>query len=388
MRLLVSVGILVFTCMCGSSRDDTAKFHVGLKVQVETSSPILFPQPPFPDIQEKMGLFENATDFRDLFPTQEVVRLEALEGALIGYVEDLEFVDGFWFVLDRVQGLVFQFSRGGAFERVLGSKGQGPGEYLHPTQLFPCFGNQIGVFDSSNAKILVYNVNGKFIRQLSYQHQGFMIIPNGSILWNDQERLILPGFDSYNKAAPWHVRFNPQSEEDLVGFGKREEPLFKSPWSVTATCQVGETIWIGSPYSTEISVYDLDGNFLTQLRPAIPNALSLDDFKDTPQSREQRSALFKRPRCQSIQQVGNLVLAYFGRIYSIFDTHGNLIRSNLPTQQWPILCVMEDQVVTLLPTLEKHLYHPQELQALIKLGWKEEDLENDNSYLAIGKLQL
>jgi len=388
-KLSLLIALTLFLPQCKSKVDDSYKYHYTLSHQVETFTGVF---PIEVDLAPtRVRLIEEAESLRQIFPTSEVVRLEVQDEAVIAYIHDIAFIGDNWFILDNIQGLIFQFSKEGRFIRRLGRKGEGPGEYYDPDQVFPCFDDNVGLYDLLTGNIIVFNTMGHHIRTVHARSREPVFIPNGSIVWHIENQLYLPNFDSLNRDAPWHVLLNPvQVDQTPVGFGKREVPFSEIPWAMTAFAQVGDFIWSGSPYESKLEIYDLQGRHAGTLETAQINGLGLEELDDDlARDRKKRRQMFNRPRNVEILAVSDIVLVRMGLMeYCIFDRGGNLLRSNLRTTDiFPIMHSHEDWVVSPLPVLEKpEHYSAEDLRAMKVVGWTPEGMQDDNPYLRIGKI--
>lgn len=81
--------------------------------------------------------------------------------------------DGRLFIADATKHTVFQFAANGAFERLIGRSGQGPGELELPSSVVVLPGDTVvGVFDVNKRGLSLFStLNGKYLRQVRFPAQ-------------------------------------------------------------------------------------------------------------------------------------------------------------------------------------------------------------------------
>jgi hypothetical protein len=118
----------------------------------------------------------NLTDYVDscCFAT-----LESTQNSLIGEIKDMQFADNKIFIFNSVLGNseILVFDRTGHFLNKIGTKGNGPHEYLSINSFcINSFKSYIVVFDSNKQKIIKYNYSGKFLESLPIKNECGLII--------------------------------------------------------------------------------------------------------------------------------------------------------------------------------------------------------------------
>jgi len=73
--------------------------------------------------------------------------------------------EGKIFFIDSKTGKVLKYSKYGKFEKYIGRKGQGPGEYIAPQKLF-LSKSKLYVYDGLSRKIHIYKLTGEYIKTL------------------------------------------------------------------------------------------------------------------------------------------------------------------------------------------------------------------------------
>ena len=81
---------------------------------------------------------------------------------MLGRIADVVMIAGYWFIHDDIQGKVYQFTYDGWFVRVVGSIGQGPGEYQSISSIAKCYNNQLAIL--SQGQLLLYDVEGTYLK--------------------------------------------------------------------------------------------------------------------------------------------------------------------------------------------------------------------------------
>ena len=115
-----------------------------------------------------------------------IVPLETTAECLVGNVQSIQIMGDDIFVLDLQSGIL-RFSKDGKFLNKIGTRGQGPGEYLYAKGLLTNeAAGEIGIQESSGVADMVkwYGLDGKFLRE-----QPAAI----AILWLERLRLQFQG---------------------------------------------------------------------------------------------------------------------------------------------------------------------------------------------------
>jgi hypothetical protein len=107
----------------------------------------------------------NPLSLSEIVEEVTAVELELTDKSLINtdYVERIIVLDNELIVSDISK--IFVFSREGKFLRTIGSNGQGPGEYSHIQNLAVDEEGKRLFVTSSGEKIIVYDLNGKFLKE-------------------------------------------------------------------------------------------------------------------------------------------------------------------------------------------------------------------------------
>ena len=138
----------------------------------------------------------NAEDYFDVEP----VFLSKTDACLIGIVTKVVAYEDYLFVLDDdVAESLFLFDRKGQFIRKFGQKGKGKGEYREASD-FMVKDNQVYLYDGPKQKMLIFDLDGKFIKDIRLSKHGgyaFYMFDYGSFFTISPESIFCLNF--YNK---------------------------------------------------------------------------------------------------------------------------------------------------------------------------------------------
>lgn len=127
---------------------------------------------------------DDLFNYSNYLDTVLYVPLETSDKCLIGVVNDIHFVNDKLFV--QANNNVFVFELNGKLISKVSRVGRGHGEYgkmawfdVNPSN------NEISIYDVMSHRILVYSVEGDFIRQFTFEHipRDFCVLPNGNYLF-------------------------------------------------------------------------------------------------------------------------------------------------------------------------------------------------------------
>ena len=193
----------------------------------------------------------------------EVVRLGDLDGE--GIVEsDFERVtwdeDFGYFMFHLGNSTVKQFDLGGRFVRLIGGRGQGPGEFSESIIDVKAVDGQIVVTDSRKNALVVFDSVGEFVEDRRYAFESGPLVPIGDgrgVVVSLDRRPDLSGY-------PLHL-VDIATGEASLHFGSRRA----SEWSIadfdriaaSAVSRVG-TIWWGSEYGARVEEWSVDNELL------------------------------------------------------------------------------------------------------------------------------
>lgn len=118
-----------------------------------------------PTALENVSVPKDITEaaFGELVSSIKITPLANDAGQNLGQVVDLYCIDKGYILVDKQNGVIYEYSKSGGFICQIGRKGKGPGEYLHIINV-QCLKDKFIVFSSPN-EILSYDYEGKFIGQ-------------------------------------------------------------------------------------------------------------------------------------------------------------------------------------------------------------------------------
>ena len=144
-----------------------------------------------------INLEEAISQPSETVPLSEAVRelrivpLETTAESLVGNVQSIQIMGDDIFVLDLQSGIL-RFSKDGKFLNKIGTRGQGPGEYVWPKGLLT---NEkaglIGIQESTDQADMVkwYSLDGKFVREQPAEKQRMFLGMNG-YFFNYQDKFM------------------------------------------------------------------------------------------------------------------------------------------------------------------------------------------------------
>lgn len=128
------------------------------------------------------------------------IALETIESCLFGDIGQIEIVNNRIYIIDRTNDLIFVFSIDGTFIAQIGTKGNGPGEYIMPKTLHVDEKNHIiSVVDLAQGKMIHYDLE-------TYQYISNQKIRgcndcawliDGNIAWFNQSGYVTDKRESY-----------------------------------------------------------------------------------------------------------------------------------------------------------------------------------------------
>ncbi|MDR2423801.1 MAG: 6-bladed beta-propeller [Prevotellaceae bacterium] len=119
------------------------------------------------DITESFKGLENLEQqFITILGEHRLVLLETTDDCLIGEIKKVTLTDSLIFVLDAfLANKLFVFNADGKFIRHIGSRGQGPGEYIQATDFhYDKYTKEVIIYDQFKHQMLYFDLNGNFIR--------------------------------------------------------------------------------------------------------------------------------------------------------------------------------------------------------------------------------
>lgn len=340
----------------------------------------------------------RCNDVSELVPLKKIVQIQ---GYTLGEIKNILRLPDCFIILDSLQNRIVKFDLEGRFVQEVGRKGQGPNEFEYPFLIRHAFDNHLAIFDTTRGRILVLASNGDYVTSYDQVTKQGRIIPGSNFIWKQADSLYLGAYVSNKDTGVWHATLKCSGREfDVInGFGERFEPLKAHKLGVfflDVFEQIGDEIWVGSPYATTIDVFDLKGGYRRKIgsKPRA-NGITKDHFanipKDQVKGRAFRRQLGSLEMHRGICQVGDLVIVEYGKFMCVFDRHGNMIREYLPRARIPgLLDSLEREVYSSLVILQKGKFlSPSErnyLVAELKLDLNQAD--EFNPFIRVGELAL
>lgn len=136
---------------------------------------------------------ENTEDYLDiseiLSDSIDIIPLEVTEDCLISEIVKLEFYKNKIFISDRANAKIFIFDAEGKFLRFLGRQGGGPGEYSYIGD-FSFKGDSVIIQDLSRKKYIVYDLYSDGYREILYEphHLEVVVFDNIAYLISNYEQ--------------------------------------------------------------------------------------------------------------------------------------------------------------------------------------------------------
>ena len=184
------------------------------------------------------------------------------------------------YYVDQVGGLLKVFASNGRFIRVVGRRGEGPGEYRRIRNVLPGKSGLIEILDNELARRSVFSPTGDFIRSSRAPSGGAglpaVILPNDEVVVNTVGR----GPDEVGFALQ---RFDSTGKRNLMF----DEGPFdtRNPWRQRRVLwgRPNGELWVGQPYRFAIDLYE------TNLKARKLSFIRVADWLPTTEPTEQPS---------------------------------------------------------------------------------------------------
>lgn len=402
----VALICLLLSCRGEQPSESVYRFYKTIpKVSGRRSQNAPFPPVSIPEAQ--LRLIQHAEEARDLFPVDHWVMLEVTDKSLVGNISKVIEVKDTWVVMDKTTNRILKYDGEGRFLGLIGSPGQGPGEYLNCINITRVLGDKIAVEDGMRGMLLVYDLDGTFIKSTTRpgtQGDGGKFIIISSIIWNQMDRLYLADFSVDSATVPQHVALDYSQEYGklLFGFGEREAYYqdmvnrYRVPRnSIKAFEWIHGRIWSASPITAQIHIYEPDGQLYRTVAGSHPNYVTEDDYQDVEPSKQGLLKLnLTKMRNYRVFAFENIVIQYLtgGRHhrFNIYDLNGNLLRSALKIDNLSTM-IQTSTDIFVVGTLDymtdeqdyHHLMNEDEMKLLTETGWTLENSLDSNPILCL-----
>ena len=166
---------------------------------------------------------------------QEIVVGETAQGSKCAFptlcgTTDVAFAPGGRLFISDGYGnaRILEYTSAGTRVRVSGSAGSGPGQFQIPHGVAVA-GNILYVADRTNARVQLFDLNGRYLREWNHLGRPFALKYAGGALWVALMTLEPGGQGKANRASPWLVKVDPVDGKVL---GQAELP---GPHSIDVT---------------------------------------------------------------------------------------------------------------------------------------------------------
>jgi Txe/YoeB family toxin of Txe-Axe toxin-antitoxin module len=118
-----------------------------------------------------VGIGSEIIDIKDMLDSVRYIHLETSDECLIGEINKIVYYDDKYYILDRAKTKkLLCFDSTGHFERLFGRTGQGPGEYVEPTD-FMVTSSYMIILDQFAHKLLFFDRDGNYIHSLPLKYK-------------------------------------------------------------------------------------------------------------------------------------------------------------------------------------------------------------------------
>lgn len=185
--------LLLFLCSCSShkkaDKDNDVLENIPDTV-IEVAKVVDIGRKDLPVYDECVGVKNKLSDIAEKIEFCALANEPSLNDELIG---DIALTDEDIFILWKIDA-VYRFNKSGDFMNKVGTKGQGPEEYIQPTGPFALdrLGKLLYVLDVAKRKICCYNYDGTFVKNIPAGNRPSEISLTDSSMFimrtNDQDR--------------------------------------------------------------------------------------------------------------------------------------------------------------------------------------------------------
>lgn len=312
-------------------------FVFGDKIKIKEENGVIVvynpkkPDPP-PGIPTRLILEEDLTigvkEGQEEYMFLEATRLD---------VDDEENI----YILDRKASLVRVYDKNGKFCRTIGKKGQGPGEFQRPRDIYITPQKEILVNDGSTRRLLFFALDGTFLKETSAGKMWLFIDPKV-----DSNGNVIGGYMVLDKKPSFQLKtFNPDLEpqKDIATMEMAKPPVIdpRFPRIYWDVMENDKLIWaVQTKY--ELHIVDAKGE---QIRRIIKDYDPVD-FTEEDKNKALELGLYEGPGVKLLWPKHHLAFMEFtcddqeqifvrtyekkeeqekGNYYDIFDPEGRYI---------------------------------------------------------------
>ncbi|MDT8369098.1 MAG: 6-bladed beta-propeller [Longimicrobiales bacterium] len=242
--------------------------------------------PPEADTSVVIG---SSVPFDEVFCAVDSVRLEQNERSLVASVQNIRVApDGSVVITDISEGDVKVYRPDGRLRATLGAKGEGPGEFMAPTDAHLTREGDVAVADAALQRVQFFSLEGAFLRSIPVREahgiRGFSTTPDGMVFVTSGDPAtgaILLETDREGQPSGRHLRIADVRPEGSVDDGGWEaiRNFFLSvvESEVTVVSSVVPAVWSVDLSSEAVSVTSFEIPGYTP--PRIPEAKELASWE-------------------------------------------------------------------------------------------------------------
>ncbi len=190
--------------------------------------------------------------YKDIIDSIYIVPLETTSESLVGAANKVFISDDTLYILDLMKGKCLKrFSMDGRYIDQIGALGNGPGEYIEPTDVF--VDDEVTILDQFQDKILVFDKKGNFKYE---KHLPFIALQIGKLdslnylfrssdsqnyhidelldynFWTTDTSFIIKGMGLFRKKSEWIPLWNPDGMRYFDGRFYITDFFADTIWSV------------------------------------------------------------------------------------------------------------------------------------------------------------
>lgn len=200
---------------------------------------------------------DYVVNYKDLFDSIYVVPLQTTSESLVGRASKILFSNDTLYILDVMKTkCVKRFKKSGEYIDDIGNEGNGPGEYVEPTDIF--IGKDITIYDQFQQKLIFYAKNGTFLyeKKVPFAFMQFAFLDESTYLFR------------YVNSQNFHIEqlsdYNLWTSDTSFNIGLRGLHRISGStialWSWTGMRHYGDSFFINDGISD--TIYKVDNNKL------------------------------------------------------------------------------------------------------------------------------
>ncbi len=166
--LVTILSLIIFILSCSEERNKHHKSEsLNNKIIKENKSK-----------NDNIALYKTARYYSDIFKLKKIIDLQTTKESLIGRIESLILLKNRnrIIIFDSKSSKILLFDLNGKFINNIGKKGKGPGEFFKPGPI--TFGSNEIIVYSKNGRILFYGLDGSFIKEINLRKNKWNFLAN------------------------------------------------------------------------------------------------------------------------------------------------------------------------------------------------------------------